>query len=60
MIRELELKWGNLNEITAKQIGADILEVLFQLDDVAYIRYASIHLDFSTGKDFLNFLSNKL
>lgn len=56
LIRQLEFKWGNKTEITAKQIWKDVLDALFVLDDVAYIRYASVHLNFDSAKDFIEFI----
>lgn len=60
MIRQLEFKWSNKNEITSKEIWNDILSALIALDDVAYVRYASVHLNFETAKDFTQFIWEKL
>ncbi|NVP17150.1 transcriptional repressor NrdR [Candidatus Gracilibacteria bacterium] len=59
LIRKLEFKWGTINEITSKEIGKDVLEALHSLDEVAYIRYASVHLNFENADDFINFINNK-
>ncbi|MDD3794163.1 MAG: transcriptional regulator NrdR [Candidatus Gracilibacteria bacterium] len=59
LIRKLEFKWGTINEITSKEIGKDVLEALHSLDEVAYIRYASVHLNFENANDFINFINNK-
>ncbi|MDP2396177.1 MAG: hypothetical protein Q8S84_04850 [bacterium] len=32
------------------------MDALFVLDDVAYIRYASVHLNFDSAKDFIEFI----
>ncbi len=60
MIRILESKWMSKDEIISKQIWKCVLEVLSTLDDVAYIRYASVHLNFETAKDFMEFITEKL
>ena len=57
LITQLEFKWNNKTEITSKEIWKDILEALFVLDDVAYIRYASVHLKFDSAKNFIEFIN---
>lgn len=59
LIRQLEFKWSNKTEITSKEIWKDVLDALFVLDDVAYIRYASVHLNFDSAKDFVEFINKK-
>ena len=43
-------------EIEAKMIGELVMEGLAHLDDVAYVRYASVYKDFREAKDFEEFL----
>ena len=59
LIRQLEFRWSNKNEITSKEIWKDVLAALFVLDDVAYIRYASVHLKFDSAKDFVEFINKE-
>ncbi|MDD2907908.1 MAG: transcriptional regulator NrdR [Candidatus Gracilibacteria bacterium] len=59
LIRKMEFKWGNRNEITSKEIGKDVLDALYSLDEVAYIRYASVHLNFENASDFIEFINKK-
>lgn len=59
IIRQLEFKWRTKNEITSKEIWKDVLAALFVLDDVAYIRYASVNLNFDSAKDFIEFINEK-
>jgi len=59
MISNLEFKWGSRTEISSKDIGRDVLQALAERDEVAYIRYASVHLNFETAKDFNEFISKK-
>ena len=39
-------------EITSEEIGLQVLEALKGLDDVAFVRYASVYRDFSHAEDF--------
>jgi len=43
-------------EIDSKKIGELVMEGLAQLDDVAYVRYASVYKNFREAKDFEQFL----
>lgn len=44
------------NEITTKEIGAHVMDALFALDHVAYVRYASVYRDFREPDDFNEFI----
>ena len=50
IVRELE-GLGE-NEITTETIGETIMEQLRALDDVAYVRFASVYRNFREAKDF--------
>lgn len=39
-------------EIASESIGLQIMEALRQIDDVAYVRFASVYKDFSQADDF--------
>lgn len=39
-------------EITADEIGRQVLAGLRDLDEVAYLRFASVHKEFQGAKDF--------
>ena len=56
IVRRLE----NLGEgeIPAKTIGEMVMEGLFALDQVAYVRFASVYRDFREAKDFEEFLGD--
>jgi transcriptional repressor NrdR len=43
-------------EITSEQIGRAVMESLKELDDVAYVRFASVYHNFSKADDFRGFL----
>jgi transcriptional repressor NrdR len=40
------------NEVTSEQIGELVVEGLKALDDVAYVRFASVYRNFREAKDF--------
>ena len=44
-------------DIPTSRIGALVLEGLRGLDDVAYVRFASVYRDFSNSQDFTSILS---
>ncbi len=53
IITNLELQRSNENnEINSKQIGDDILNVLKEMDPVAYVRFASVYKAFDNLEDF--------
>lgn len=56
MIDRLENIWLKQTTLTSKQIWKDILEELKKFDEVSYIRYASVHLNFENSKDFIEFI----
>ena len=52
IVKELEEKIQGLKEIPTKKIGEFIMKKLKKMDKVAYIRFASVYLDFENVKDF--------
>ena len=53
----LEIENSNLREISTRKIGDIIMKELAAVDQVAYIRFASVYKDFSTAHDFATFIS---
>ena len=45
-------------EISSKEIGALVIKALAELDDVAYVRFASVYHDFTDVHDFESFLNS--
>ena len=45
-------------EIKSSLIGEYIMEALSNLDQVAYVRFASVYKNFREAKDFEDFLGN--
>lgn len=57
MINDLESEWAsNKKWITSKRIWKDVLNKLKYMDDVAYIRFASIYHNFESVGDFIKFI----
>ena len=56
IVRKLEN--SGENEINSKIIGQYIMEALMHLDQVAYVRFASVYKNFREAKDFEDFLGN--
>lgn len=53
IMANLEAKWlGMGKEITSKKIGEDVLHALKEIDEVAYLRFASVFMEFSWIDDF--------
>lgn len=57
ILNNLESQWtSEWDEISSQKIGDDILEVLKELDPVAYIRFASVYKSFDNLEDFKKFI----
>ena len=54
--RALEMDFDG--EISAREIGKRVLEMLLDLDQVAYVRYASVYKDFGEVQDFAKLLQD--
>ncbi|ODN68814.1 transcriptional regulator NrdR [Methylobrevis pamukkalensis] len=54
IVRQLESTGES--EITAEQIGQLVMEALKGIDDVAYVRFASVYRNFREAKDFRELL----
>jgi len=57
IVRRLESE-GDL-EVKSRRIGKLVMEALANLDQVAYVRYASVYKDFSETKDFARFIADE-
>ena len=56
IVRQLES--SGETEIPSKQIGELVMETLKELDQVAYVRFASVYRNFREAKDFEAFLGS--
>ena len=54
IIRRIET--SGENEVPSTRIGELAMESLAQLDEVAYVRFASVYRDFATVRDFEEFI----
>lgn len=54
IVRQLES--SGEQDISSDDIGALVMEVLKNMDDVGYVRYASVYKDFRDPKDFQELL----
>jgi len=50
---ELQLQQRNLREINSSEIGELVLDQLQSINEVAYVRYASVHRQFHGINDFV-------
>ncbi len=55
---EAEIKSSMKTEIKSKKIGDIVMEKLKQLDDVAYVRFASVHREFKDIESFAAEITN--
>ncbi len=56
VVRQLES--DGENEIRSQRIGELVMEALAALDQVAYVRYASVYKDFHEARDFETFIGS--
>lgn len=53
---ESELYQSMIKEVSSTEIGEKVMERLKELDEVAYVRFASVHRHFSDIETFMNAL----
>lgn len=53
------LRQKNEDEVTSKEVGNAVLDVLAEKNGVAYVRFASVFLDFTTLDDFERILRER-
>lgn len=56
IVRKLEA--SGESEISSEAIGETVMEVLKEIDEVAYVRFASVYRDFREASDFRQFLGD--
>ncbi len=49
---ESQLRQSNKNEVPSRRIGQFVMEQLQQIDEVAYVRYASVYRSFKDARQF--------
>ena len=55
----LEEKWGRESELSVEMIGEDVIEMLRTVDEIAFIRFASVYHKFSSVDEFSQMLREK-
>jgi transcriptional repressor NrdR len=53
-----QIESSNVKELPTRKIGDLVLQSLFKVDVVAYVRFASVYKDFSSPKDFIDFINS--
>jgi len=55
MVREVELRLFALGtpEVSSELVGGAVMEVLREVDDVAYLRFASVYREFESVEQFV-------
>ena len=53
-----QIESSNVKELPTRKIGALVMQSLFKVDVVAYVRFASVYKDFSSPKDFIDFINS--
>lgn len=48
----LEEQWGKEKVVASSQLGADVVETLKSIDEIAYIRFASVYKPFKDVETF--------
>jgi transcriptional repressor NrdR len=61
-VNELEhdLRETGEKEIPSKEVGAKVMQTLHALDDIAYVRFASVYREFKDVNDFVSELKTLL
>jgi len=62
IVEEIEEKLQNLSrpEITSQEVGEEVMRRLKELDEVAYVRFASVYHKFKDINEFMNELKGLL
>jgi len=62
IVAEIETKFENdgVTEIESRLIGETVMEILRRIDDVAYVRFASVYRKFNSAEDFAQELAPML
>jgi transcriptional repressor NrdR len=60
LVDRVETALGNFNEkeIPAKQIGEQVMQHLREINEVAYVRFASVYRQFKDKNDFVRELEH--
>lgn len=51
--QEVVTKFEHVNEVASVELGQIVMDHLFDLDQIAYVRFASVYRQFSNAQDFV-------
>lgn len=51
--QEVVTKFEQVNEISSMELGQIVMDHLFELDQIAYVRFASVYRQFNDAHDFV-------
>ena len=54
---EARIRKGGIREISSRKIGDMLIKELFNLDPVAYLRFASVYYNFGSPEEFRKYVS---
>ena len=60
LLNTLEDAWSVQKELPSKKIGKDVMDALKEIDEVAYIRFASVYRQFKDLESFKKEVSKLL
>ena len=60
IIADLEFQFTGKESVTSKEIGTYTLALLKNIDEVAYVRYASIYQSFDKAQDYVDFIEQNI
>ena len=60
IVMEIEKEISNIlsGEVKSSQIGEMVMEKLKKIDEISYIRFASVYRQFTDASNFVNFINN--
>jgi len=52
LLKELESQWSTSKEVPSEQLGNDIMRKIKEIDEIAYVRFASVYRRFKDVEEF--------
>ena len=60
ILYNVEQRLLNKRKITSTELWGFVLDELKKVDEIAYVRYASVYYKFSDAKDYIDFINKEL
>ena len=60
ILYNVEQRLLNKRKITSTELWGFVLDELKKVDEIAYVRYASVYYKFSDAKDYIEFINKEL